>query len=58
MADQNVTIFQKLTSMFGFPGQIKSEEKTPNFNFSRDELLKTGSKEEFEKNLLQANGLN
>ena len=54
MADQNVTIFQKLTSMFGFPGQIKSEEKTPNFNFSRDELLKTGSKEEFEKNLLQA----
>jgi hypothetical protein len=54
MADnQNLTVFQKLTRMFGFPGQIKPEEK-PTFNFSKDELLKTSSKEEFEKSLLQA----
>jgi hypothetical protein len=54
MANQNTTVFQKLTRMFGFPGQAKPEEKTPSFNFSKDELLKTNSREEYEKNLLQA----
>ncbi len=54
MANQNTTVFQKLTRMFGFPGQAKPEEKTPSFNFSKDELLKTGNREEYEKNLLQA----
>ena len=54
MANQNTTVFQKLTRMFGFPGQVKPEEKTPSFNFSKDELLKTGNREEYEKNLLQA----
>ncbi len=54
MANQNTTVFQKLTRMFGFPGQVKPEEKTPSFNFSKDELLKTNSREEYEKNLLQA----
>jgi hypothetical protein len=54
MANQNTTVFQKLTRMFGFPGQIKPEDKSPSFNFSKDELLKTSSREEYEKNLLQA----
>ena len=40
MADQNLTVFQKLTKMFGYPGQTKVD-KTPSFNFSKDELLKT-----------------
>jgi hypothetical protein len=53
MAEQNPTVFQKLTRMFGFPGQIK-QDQTPSFNFSKDELLKTDSREEYEKALLQA----
>lgn len=53
MADQNLTVFQKLTKMFGYPGQTKVE-KTPSFNFSKDELLKTDSREEYEKAMLQA----
>ena len=53
MADQNYTVFQKLTRMFGFPGQIK-REPTPSFNFNKDELLKTDSREEYEKAMLQA----
>lgn len=54
MANQNTTVFQKLTRMFGFPGQTKPEDKSPSFNFSKDELLKSSSREEYEKNLLQA----
>ena len=53
MANQNPTVFQKLTKMFGFPGQIK-QDQAPTFNFSKDELLKTDSREEFEKAMLQA----
>jgi len=53
MAEQNLTVFQKLTQMFGFPGQSPKEE-TPSFNFNKDELLKTDSREEFEKSMLQA----
>ncbi len=53
MANQNLTVFQKLTKMFGFPGQVK-KENTPSFNFNKDELLKTDSREEFEKAMLQA----
>jgi len=49
----NPTVFQKLTRMFGYPGQVK-QEKAPSFNFSKDELLKTDSREEYEKALLQA----
>jgi hypothetical protein len=49
----NPTIFQKLTRMFGYPGQVK-QEKAPSFNFSKDELLKTDSREEYDKALLQA----
>ena len=40
MADSNLTVFQKLTKMFGFPGTVKKED-TPSFNFSKDEILKT-----------------
>jgi len=53
MTDKNLTIFQKLTKMFGYPGQMKPEQ-SPSFNFSKDELLKTGSKEDYEKALLHA----
>jgi len=53
MADKNeLTVFQKLTRTFGFMGQ--SGEYPPSFNFSKDELLKTDSKEDYEKALLQA----
>ena len=53
MAQQNPTVFQKLTRMFGFPGQTPKQD-SPSFNFSKDELLKTDSREEFEKAMLQA----
>ena len=48
MAEQNLTVFQRLTKVFGYPGQVRPEQ-TPSFNFSKDELLKTDSKEEYEK---------
>ena len=53
MANQNLTVFQKLTKMFGFPGQVK-QENTPSFNFNKDELLKTDNREEYENAMLQA----
>jgi hypothetical protein len=53
MTNNNLTVFQKLTRVFGFPGKTKPEN-SPSFNFSKDELLKTDSKEEYEKALLQA----
>ena len=53
MANQNLTVFQKLTKMFGFPGQVK-QENTPSFNFNKDELLKTDNREDYEKSMLQA----
>jgi hypothetical protein len=52
MAENNLTIFQKLTKVFGFQG--KTKEEPPSFTFSKDELLRTDSKEEYEKALLQA----
>jgi len=53
MAENDLTVFQKLTRVFGFPNKIKPDE-TPSFNFSKDELLKTDSREEHEKALLRA----
>jgi hypothetical protein len=53
MANQNLTVFQKLTQMFGYPNRVK-KDSTPSFNFSKDELLKTDSREEYEKAMLQA----
>ena len=53
MANNDLTIFQKLTQAFGFQGQMK-DTKPPSFNFNKDELLKTDSREDYEKALLQA----
>lgn len=52
--NQNLTVFQKLTKMFGFVGQSRPEtDSNPSFNFSKDELLRATSREEFNKELLQ-----
>ena len=54
MADNNnLTVFQRLTKMFGFPGKVTPEE-APSFNFDKEQILKTSSREEFEKAMLQA----
>lgn len=53
MAQQELTIFQRLTKTFGFQGNTVSPPP-PSFQFSKDELLKTDSKEEYEQALLQA----
>ena len=50
---QDMTIFQRLTKTFGFQGNTISPPP-PAFQFSKDELLKTDSKEEYENALLQA----
>ena len=52
MAVDNLTVFQRLTKIFGFPNKPKPEE-TPYYNFSKDEILKTTNKQEFNKELLQ-----
>jgi hypothetical protein len=49
----NKTVFQRLTQMFGYPNKVKPEE-APSYNFNKDEILKTSSREEYEKSLLQA----
>lgn len=50
----NLTVYQKLTKMFGFVKQgTDITEPNTTFNFSKDELLKTDSKQEFERVLLQ-----
>jgi hypothetical protein len=54
MADNNnFTVFQRLTKMFGFPGKVTPEE-APSFNFDKEQILKTSSREEYEKAMLQA----
>ena len=40
MAEQNLTVFQRLTKVFGYPGQARPDQ-TPSFNFSIEELLNT-----------------
>jgi hypothetical protein len=52
MANKDLTIFQKLTKVFGF--ENSPADTQPSFKFSRDELLKTGDPVEFEKAKLQA----
>ena len=49
MADQNLTIFQRLTKVFGFGGQPQA----PSFNFSKEELLRTDDPSKFEKEKLE-----
>lgn len=53
MENKNLTIFQKLTRAFGYPGKTKPEE-SPFYKFSKDEILKTSDKQEYETELLQA----
>lgn len=53
MAENDNTVFQKLTRMFGYPNQVRKDQ-IPSFNFSKDEILKTDSREEYEKAMLQA----
>lgn len=50
---QNLTVFQKLTKVFGFPGQVKRNQQSPEFNFSKSDLLKIDNKQDYEKSLLQ-----
>jgi len=52
MAD-NLTVFQRLTKIFGFPGKV-TPEQAPSFNFDKEQILKTSSREEYEKAMLQA----
>jgi len=54
MSKQNLTVFQKLTKVFGFPGGNSEVKRAPEFKFSKDELLRTDSREEYEAKLLQA----
>ena len=55
MAEQNLTVFQRLTKVFGYPNQAKQKNiAPPAFNFNKDEILKTDSREEYEKAMLQA----
>lgn len=54
MSNNNYTIYQRLTKMLGYNGRQKNVPPTQSFNFNKDELLKTDSREEYEKNLLQA----
>jgi hypothetical protein len=53
MAESNLTVFQRLTKVFGFPGKVTPEE-APSFNFDKEQILKTNSREEYEKAMLQA----
>ena len=52
MANQDLTVFQKLTQIFGY--QNRGQQAPPSFNFSREELLRTDDPVEFEKTKLQA----
>jgi intein/homing endonuclease len=51
--NNNMTVFQRLTRAFGYPGKTKPGE-SPFYKFSKDEILKTTDREEYEKELLQA----
>jgi len=51
MAEQRLTLYQKLTRAFGFQGQLRTP---PQFEFKKDELLKTDSREDYEMARLQA----
>ena len=50
MAKQNLTVYQRLTKVFGF----QAERPTPpQYKFDRDQLLKTDSREDNEREMLQ-----
>lgn len=51
MAQEKLTVFQKLTRTFGFQGQLKTP---PQYNFSKEELLRTDNKNDYEAAKLQS----
>lgn len=51
MAKQNLTVYQRLTKVFGFQNDVPNP---PQYRFDKDQLLKTDSKEDYERELLQA----
>jgi len=51
MANKNLTIYQRLTKVFGFQNDVPNP---PQYRFDKDTLLKTDSKEDYERELLQA----
>jgi hypothetical protein len=53
MDKKDLTVFQKLTQTFGYQGRTKIPQAQA-FQYSKNELLKTDSKEDFEKAKLQA----
>ena len=52
MAEQNMTVWQRLSQTFG-PNSLLNQDY-PTFKFDKKELLRTKSREEFEKEKLQA----
>lgn len=52
--EKNLTVFQRLTKVFGFQEQPQRKELESTVKFTKDELLKTDSKADYEKALLQA----
>ena len=51
MAKQNLTDYQRLTKVFGY--QTEKPSTPPQYRFDKDQLLKTDSRQEYEKQLLQ-----
>ena len=51
MANKNLTVYQRLTNVFGFQNDVPNP---PQYRFDKDTLLKTDSKEDYERELLQA----
>jgi len=51
MANKNLTVYQRLTKVFGFQNDVPNP---PQYRFDKDTLLKTNSKEDYERELLQA----
>ena len=49
----NLTIYQRLSKLFGPAGPTSTEPTYQKFNIGSDEILKTDSKKEFEKDKLQ-----
>ena len=52
MAENNFTVWQRLTKVFGPDSTL--DQQPPVYNFDKKELLKTRDKEEFEREKLQA----
>ena len=52
MADNNYTIWQRLTKVFGPDSTL--DQQAPVYNFDKKQILKTTDKKEFEKEKLQS----